>query len=238
MILTALILLGASTVVLQQPALTDANGIVARMMERDAERQQRFEGYSSMRRYVLENPSHHKRAEMVVRMTCRKDGVKEFEVVSSQGWSAARKHVFPRVLDGEAESSLPSRREQSRITLANYMFTFVGTAVIESRATYILDVTPRSESKYLIRGRIWVDSEDYAVVRIEGQPAKNPSFWIKSVRFQHRYEKHGPNWLPSLDRSVTDARFFGATEVTIEYLDYTEGLNPEVSLTAAHRGGQ
>jgi hypothetical protein len=32
-------------------------------------------------------------------------------------------------------------------------------------------------------------------VRIEGQPAKTPSFWIKGVHFVHTYAKQGP--LPS-----------------------------------------
>jgi hypothetical protein len=65
-----------------------------------------------------------------------------------------------------------------------------------------------------------VDAEDYAIIRVDGEPAKSPSFWIKSVHFVHDYDKIGAFWFPVLDHSVTDARIFGATEMTIEYFDY------------------
>jgi hypothetical protein len=71
-----------------------------------------------------------------------------------------------------------------------------------------------------VKGRVWVDAEDFAMVQIEGKPAKSPSFWIKSTSFVHRYEKCGPFWFPVSNHSTSDARLFGATEVTIEYFDY------------------
>jgi hypothetical protein len=66
-----------------------------------------------------------------------------------------------------------------------------------------------------------VDADEYAIVRVEGKPAKNPSFWIKSVHFVRDCDKSGSFWFPVSDRSVTDVRIFGVTEMTIEYLDYT-----------------
>ena len=65
-----------------------------------------------------------------------------------------------------------------------------------------------------------IDPEEYAIIRIEGEPAKNPSFWVKNVHFIHEYAKRGEFWFPASDGSVTDARVFGRTEVTIEYFDY------------------
>jgi hypothetical protein len=96
------------------PPLPNAGDVVARMIRRDNERQSALNGYTALRRYVLENPAH-KRAEMVVRVTCLKNGSKEFETVSSSGWGSALKHVFPRLLEVEADASQPERREQSRI---------------------------------------------------------------------------------------------------------------------------
>jgi hypothetical protein len=90
----------------------------------------------------------------------------------------------------------------------------------DGRKAYVFSVTPKAEKKYLIRGTIWVDAEDFAIIRMEGEPAKNPSFWMKSVQFAHKYEKHGPVWLAASDRSVSDARIFGPVELRIEYFDY------------------
>ena len=163
-------------------------------------------------------------------MECLDNGSKQFQTVSATGWGAARSHVFPRLLESESEASLPGVRERSRITPENYSFEMVGRDSINQRPAYVIAIAPKTQNKYLIQGRIWVDAEDYAIVRIEGKPAKNPSFWIKSVHFVHTYQKNGPFWLPSTDRSVTDARIIGATELTIEYFDYaTTGVTLSAS---------
>ena len=208
------------------PAVPTADEIVARMLAHDGERQAALHGYTAYRRYVLENRAHHKQAEMLVRMICQEDGSKQFEVVSASGWSGARKHVFPRLLEAEIEAARPDRRERSRITPDNYTFEMVGTDDIRGRLAHVISIEPKTQNKYLARGRIWVDAAEYAIVRVEGQPAKNPSFWFKSVHFVHDYNKSGSFWFPVTDRSVTDARIFGTTEMTIEYFDYAPNSIP------------
>jgi len=208
------------------PAPRTADEVVARMIAHDSERQANLHGYSAIRRYVLENRSHHKQAEMLVRIICREDGSKQFEVVSENGWGGARKHVFPRLLDAETEAARSELRERSRITPENYSFEMAGTEYVRGRQAYVIAIEPKTPNKYLARGRIFVDAEEYAIVRVEGRPAKNPSFWIKSVHFVHDYDKSGPFWFPVSDHSVTDARIFGSTEMTIDYFDYRPNTYP------------
>jgi|HubBroStandDraft_1064217.scaffolds.fasta_scaffold66954_2 hypothetical protein len=207
-----------------------ADEVVARMMEYDSKRQAALHGYTSVRRYVLENQSHHKRAEMLVRATCREDGSKQFEVVGANGWGGARRFVFPRLLEAETEAARPDLRERSRITRANYTFQMAGVDYVRGRQAFVLTIEPKSDNKYLSRGKIWVDADEFAILRIEGMPAKNPSFWVKSVHFVHDYDKTGSFWFAVSDHSVTDVRIFGATEMTIEYFDYT----PNGSALAPH----
>jgi hypothetical protein len=202
------------------------------MTAHDSERQAALHGYTAIRRYVLENRNHHKRAEMLVRMTCREDGSKQFEVVSADGWGGARKHVFPRLLEAEIEAARPGLRERSRITADNYTFEMTGRQDVRGRPAYVIAIEPKTPNKYLASGRIWVDAEEYAIIRIEGKPAKNPSFWVKSVHFVHDYDKSGSFWFPVLDHSVTDVRIFGSTEMTIEYFDYV----PNDCALSASRG--
>jgi hypothetical protein len=201
--------------------LPSADEVVAKMVQHDDERRSELQGYTGVRRYVLENVNHHKQAEMVVRMVYRKDGSKEFDIISSSGWGGARKHVFPRLLEAETEASRPESPEDSRITPQNYSFTMLRADEIEGRKTYVIEVIPKKQKKYLMRGTIWLDAEDFAIVRLEGEPAKNPSFWIKKVQFEHKYEKHGPFWLAESDSSVSDVRIFGSTELRIDYFGYT-----------------
>ena len=72
-------------------------------------------------------------------------------------------------------------------------------------------------------------------------PAKNPSFWTKTVHFVHTYEKSGEFWFPVATESVTEARLFGATSLTIQYFEYQPILVPHVPgtvLEVAQTGGQ
>ena len=200
--------------------LPTGDEVIARMMARDNERQAALYGYTAVRRYVLENQHYHKRAEMLVRMTCLRDGSKQFEMISATGWSGARKHVFPRLLEAETEASRPVLRERSRMIPENYEFKMSGIEYLDGRPVFLIEVAPKTPNKYLMQGKIWIDANEYAITRIEGKPAKNPSFWIKNVQFVHKYEKRGSFWFPVSDRSVTDVRIFGSTEVNIEYFDY------------------
>jgi hypothetical protein len=221
LLLGALFLLPASVVAADEsPSLPTAEEIVVRMGSRDLQRQVSIEGYAGMRRYVLDNQHLHKRAEMLVQVQGDPDGTKHFEVVSEEGWKAAHKHVLRKMLESESETSHPEVRAKTRINPENYDFTIVGTEVIDGRTAYVLEVSPKRKEKYLFRGRIWVDAEDYALARAEGQPAKNPSFWTKSTHFVQIYQKKGPLWFPRSTQSVTEAHIFGTTDVNIEYFDY------------------
>ena len=197
-----------------------AGEVVERMVQRDAQRQILTQGYEGMRRYVLENTGMHKHAEMLVRVTGDSDGNKHFEVLSEQGWKAAQKHVLRKMLESESQTSGPEARAKTRLCPDNYEFLMVGLENVGDRAAYAIDVTPKRRDKYLFAGRIWVDAEDYALVRADGNPAKNPSFWTKRVHFVHTYQKNGLFWFPLCTESITDARIFGRTDLTIEYFDY------------------
>ena len=194
--------------------------IVIRMAARDLARQSSIEGYAGMRRYVLENQKFHKRAEMLVQVQGDKDGTKHFEVVSEDGWKAAHKHVLHKMLESETETSRPELRAGARLNSDNYEFSFMGTEFAAGRTAYVLEVRPKRSEKYLFEGRIWVDAEDYALVRAEGKPAKKPSFWTKNIHFVQVYQKCGAVWFPLSTQSETEAHLFGTTDVSIEYFEY------------------
>jgi hypothetical protein len=200
-LLTALFLLRTSSVVAADDSgpLPTAEEIVTRMGSRDLQRQISMEGYAGMRRYVLENQHLHKRAEMLVQVQGDRDGTKHFDILSEEGWQAAHKHVLRKMLESESDTSRPDMRAKTKLNAENYEFEVIGT----------------------------VDSEDYALVRAEGNPAKNPSFWTKSTHFVQVYQKTGPLWFPLSTQSVTEAHIFGTTDVSIEYFDYApKALHP------------
>jgi MucB/RseB N-terminal domain len=236
-LLTALFLLRTSSVVAADDSgpLPTAEEIVTRMGSRDLQRQVSMEGYAGMRRYVLENQHLHKRAEMLVQVQGDRDGTKHFDVLSEEGWKAAHKHVLRKMLESESETSRPEMRARTKLIPDNYDFEVMGTELVADRPTFVLEIKPKRKDKYLFRGRIWVDSEDYALVRAEGNPAKNPSFWTKSTHFVQVYQRAAPFWFPLSTQSVTEVRFFGTTGVSIEYFDYAPKAShpPDNSIMSA-----
>jgi len=221
-LLSALLLLPASSVIASDDPATPptAEEIVSRMAAHDLARQASMEGYAGMRRYVLENHHFHKRAEMLVQVQGDRDGTKHFAVISEDGWKAAHKHVLHKMLESESETSRPEMRVSTRLIPENYDFALIGTELVAGRPAYVLEINPKRNEKYLFRGRIWVDADDYALARAEGKPAKKPSFWTKTVDFVQIYQKCGPLWFPLSTQSVTEAHLFGTTDVSIEYFDY------------------
>lgn len=211
-----------------------ADEVIARMISHDVQRDTASGGYTGFRQYVIDNPRFDRQARMVVSVTCGQDGTKNFQVVSERGWKSANNQVLRKMLESESETSRPSVRRKARITPENYTFQLIGVAPLDGRLAYVIDVTPKRQDEYLFRGRIWVDAEDFALARTEGEPARIPSFWIHSMDFTQQYRKNGEYWFPWSTTSVNEARIFGKTEVDIHYFDYMprsakadKGTNPE-----------
>jgi len=215
---------------------SDADTVVTRMLAQDVQRQMLVDGYRGMRRYVLQNDRMQKHAEMLVQVECAADGIKHFTVVNEEGWKTAQKHVLHKMLESEAEASHPQMRIKTRLSPENYEFRRVNKELLDGRVAYAIDILPRRREERLFEGRIWIDAEDFALVRAEGKPARNPSFWTKSVHFVHTYRKSGPFWFPTSTDSVTEVRIFGSTSLTINYFDYTPNpLHMHVTASAAVR---
>ena len=202
--------------------LPSADDVVAKMMRADAERRSELTGYTALRRYVAVNQD--RRAEMVVRLDCSPDGAKHFTVISEAGSSSIRKHAFSKMLTEETMASRRVTRDDSRITPTNYTFNMLGQDTLDTGPAYVLAIIPKIENKYLIQGRIWVNPKDYSIVRIEGRPAQDPSFWVHDVHFIHTYQRVGQFWFASSTHSTSEIRIFGRSELTIENSNYA--LNP------------
>jgi len=202
-----------------QPPLPSGDDVVAKMMDFDAQRQSQMTGYTAFRHYSAVNKKRH--ADMLVQVTCRADGAKQFDVLSEEGSGSIRKHVFHKLLNEETDASRRGTRSGTRITPANYDFQILGQENLETGPAYVLQVSPKTENKYLIRGKIWVDASDYSIVRIEGQLARNPSFWVRSVHFVHTYQRVELFWFASSTHTTSEIRIFGESELTIENSGYT-----------------
>ena len=96
----------------------------------------------------------------------------------------------------------------------------MGNETLGGRPTYVLHVEPLVPSKFLYRGKVWVDAADFAVVKMETQPAKSPSFWITQTLIHYTGAKTDGFWMPQQMRSETSVRVGGAAVLTINYGNY------------------
>ena len=196
--------------------------IVEKMQAANLLRAEALLGYSGRRVYKVDYhgfPSG-RHAEMIVEAVYTSPTQKDFRIVSESGSKLLLQHVLYRLLDSEKEALQNANRKQTAMSTENYIFRFVDTEQGPEGKCYVLQVEPKTKNKFLYRGRIWVDAEDFAVARIEGRPAKSPSWWISSTEVHHRYSKVDRFWLPVHNESVTHVRVGGQAVLTIEYTDY------------------
>jgi hypothetical protein len=163
---------------------------------------------------------------MSVRYTFQAPDNKKFEVLSESGPGPVRDKVFRRMLDSELKTAKGPERTAAQISPRNYDFTLIGKDTVDGRSAFVLNAEPKTKNEFLFRGKVWIDEQDFAVARIEGAPAKNPSIWVRKTQFVHRYQKHGPFWLAISNHSDTDVVIFSHTEVKIEYGDYNVEPKP------------
>jgi len=147
-------------------------------------------------------------------------GKKNFVVVKEEGSKLLLNRVIRKALESEQEAAGEEMRRHSELTEANYDFQFLARDEAEGRAFFVLQASPKRKDKYLFDGKIWIDCADYAIARMEGQPAKNPSFWITSATISHFNRSVNGIWLPSRNESTSKVRFGGRAVLTIDYGNY------------------
>jgi hypothetical protein len=199
-----------------------AQEVVHNLVQMNLHRVQALHAYQGTRTYRVEYHGFPgtRSAEMVVNVKYLSPGTKDFIVQSATGSKLIIDKVFKKLLEAEKEALDAEIQRRSALTDDNYRFTLVGYESGFSGATYVLNVEPRTKDKFLYRGRIWVDAGDFAVVRLEAEPAKNPSFWTKKAEIVQVYMKVSDFWLPAYNHSVTAIRLGGQAELTIDYKDY------------------
>ena len=207
----------------QSSTSLDAGQVVAQMVTHNEQRARALEGYSSRRHYHLDYTGMlgARQADMVVDVLYHSPDNKEFTVVSESGSKWICNHVLRRLMQVEQENARTGVRERTEINPANYSFHLLTVETTpEGNSYYVLQADPKTDNTYLFRGKVWVDARDFAVSRIEGEPARNPSRWTKQSDFRHDYQSQEGFWLPAHNDTLTQLHLLGQSHLVIEYTDY------------------
>lgn len=203
------------------PTILPAEVVVEKMMATSALRSEELRGYRTTRNYRLQ---YHgflgvREAGMRVMSTYTAPDKLEFSVLSESGSKLLLNRVLLKLLDSEREAF----HDQAKIELspANYQFQSDGLEQhSDNDPLYVLGVQPKKENKFLYRGKVWIDANDFALARMEGQPAKSPSFWIRDTQIDSTWAKVGGFWLIQHSQSVSHIRMGGMATLNIDYTDY------------------
>ena len=117
------------------------------------------------------------------------------------------------------------------ITPQNYDVQLLGTESVGGRRCYVLGLHARHKSKYLLNGKAWVDAQEFGLVRMAGLACRESLvLGGKALDRPEFLTKLGDFWLASTNHSVTDARLFGRTELTVQSGDYrVPGMDTRVA---------
>ena len=190
-----------------------------------------LQNYTAQRTYQVVDLNGKVHAEEVGQMEYRAPDQKKFLVTLEKGSVLVRRLALNALIASEIETTVGKQHHDSAISPANYSLDLLGEQMVGPYRCYVAQAIPKRRDKYLFEGKVWIDAEDYAVVRIDGEPAKKLSFWIQRADFVRQYQKIANFWLPQRDMTFVDLRLYGKKVLTIDHHDYS--VNSSLAVDAS-----
>jgi hypothetical protein len=194
--------------------------LFAELLAQNGRRSEGLKAYVAQRTYEVRDPKGKVHAEAVGRMEYEAPDKKTFTVTSEKGSGLVRRLALKPLIDSEIRAAAGKEHHDSAISPANYRLQLLGEEQVGPHHCFVAHAIPKRVDKYLFEGKVWIDVQDYAVVRIEGHPAANLSFWIKRVDFVRQYQKIDGFWLPQKDETFVHVRLYGKKVLTIDHASY------------------
>lgn len=195
--------------------------LFSKLLEHNQLRDAHLRDYSALRNYSVTNDKGKVYAEEVVRVTYNAPDRKNFVIESASGSALVRDLVLKRLMESERETSSGRAHRASAVQPENYDLTPIGEQDVGPYHCLVVGIRPKRKDKYLFEGRVWIDTEDYGIVRMAGRPAKSLSFWITQADFVRQYRRIGEFWLPARDETFVRVRLYGKRTLTVDHRDYT-----------------
>jgi len=201
------------------PGVTESQ-VLTELAARNEGRRAALHDYSVLRTYQVIDLKGKVHAEEIGRMEFFSPDKKAFTVTSESGSGLVRHMALNALINSEIEAAAGKEHHDSAISTDNYSLNLLGEQQVGPYRCFVAEAVPKGKDKYLFEGRVWIDVNDYSVVRIEGHPAKKLSFWIQRADFVRQYQKIEGFWLPQKDQTLVQVRLYGKKVLTIDHRDY------------------
>jgi hypothetical protein len=187
------------------------------MIRQQEERFDRIGSFSRLQLYSVTTNRFGLKAELVARVHRDRLRGKTYEVISRSGSEVIQSHVFDPLLEAEVETS---HQTPELLTRENYSFRLTGEASFAGRRCFLIETEPRHHEKRLLKGRLWVNKEDFGIVHVEGRPTESLSFWVGKPMIIQDFTKIDGYWWASRRNSYIDNIWLGKSDLVIDYSDY------------------
>jgi hypothetical protein len=214
----ALLVWGACDAALAVPAASpETDRIVDRMIRQQEARFDRIGSFSRLQRYSVTTDRFGLKAELLARVHRDRHQGKTYEVISRSGSQVIQNHVFDPLLEAEVETS---HQSPELLTREFYTFRLAGEAEFGGHHCYLLETEPKQHEKRLLKGKLWLNKEDFGIVHVEGKPTESLSFWVGKPMIIQDFTKIGGYWWAARRHSYIDNLWLGKADLTIDYSDY------------------
>ena len=212
----AFICLLGTVAVAQANPKADTQTVVSRMLQTLQENKAKVRPFTVKRGYLLFDKQDQPKAKVVANITVLPPDSKEYNIESSSGGMGEK--VLRDVLSKETESSRNAQKKE--LSPENYDFQLIGEETLDGQRCFVLSMDPRREEKDLLRGKLWVDAETYNIRRVEGTPAKNPSWWLHDLHIFMSFAEVDGMWMRTFTHAVANVRFKGKYVMESRDLEY------------------
>src|SRR5258708_9186778 len=202
------------------PPDIDESSLFSELLTHNELRNAALAGYTEQRTYQVTDLTGRVRAQEIGRMEYRARDKNTVATTSESGSGLVRRLALNPLIASEIDAASGKQHHDSAITPENYTLELLGEQQVGPYRCILVRATPKRTDKYLFEGKVWIDSEDFAVVRITGHPAKKLSFWIERVEFVREYQKIDGFWLPQKDETHVQVRMYGQKVLTIDHKNY------------------
>ena len=202
-------------------AVPGVETIVARMAQARAENRTHLRPYSVTRNYRLfGREKQTTKSEVIADVNFVPPDFKHFVIREASGTRLGERIVRQML---EHETDIVKHYGSTEMSPANYDFRFLREEDFGGHPCYVLEMIPRRRDKTLLRGQIWVDSTTYLLHRVEGEPGKAPSWWLRESSIVLLYGDVGGMWLQTASESTADVRFVGRHTMLARDVEYKVG---------------
>jgi hypothetical protein len=203
-----------------EPVIPTTENIVVRMREAQARNRAQLRPYRVVRDYQLLGKEQNIKSAVTAHIDYIPPAAQNFTLQKSTGANMGEV-IVRKILESERE--ILANRNATDVSPANYAFRFLRKDVLNRQPCYVLELRPLRKDSKLLDGIAWVAAYSYLILRMEGAPARAPSWWVRNIHVALDFRVVHGMWLQTALRSTANVRLLGEHTLVAHDVEYKVG---------------